>query len=211
MVLEDRVGLRIALDSSVSLERDTVRLMPPESARSESASTTSPPDPSNAVELNPLPMIGFGKFGGNIEISLAPQQVLIVSPAYFSYGDYFYGPEAELGYRFYFDQRPLSGPFVGLGVMGAAFLYHPDADCGAGVASCSRADQSTFLYGATVEAGWQWVLRSRILLGLGLGLIMQHAAPRTRRLYQSDFTSIAELTLDSGVRPRGLFTVGIAF
>ena len=199
-----KIGLScgLALDSSASFEGDSVPLVPRESARSESASTTSPPDPSNAVELNPLPVM-FGKFGGNIEISLAPHQALIVSPAYFSYGNYFYGPEAELGYRFYFDRRPLSGPFVGLGVMGAAFRYHLD--------SIPQDDDSTFLYGATFEAGWQWVLKNRVLLGLGAGLIVQHAAPRKRKLYESDFTSIAELTLDSGLHPRALFTVGIAF
>jgi len=35
--------------------------------------------------------------------------------------------------------------------------------------------------------------------------------PRTRPLYESDFTNIAELALDSGILPRALGSVGVVF
>lgn len=195
------LGCGFAADTPASLERDSVPLAP----RSEAQANARP---SGALELNPLPVM-FGKFGGNLELALAPHHALIVSPAYFSVTNYFHGPEAELGYRFYFRERTLSGPFVGLGVLGGAFQYHADSgSCGA--AGCSSEEPSTFVLGGTFELGWQWIV-DKLVLGVGAGLAAQYGAPRTRPLYESDFTNIAELALDSGILPRALGSVGVVF
>ena len=211
LCLKFSLNCELATDSSPSFESDTVPIAPPSSAPVASESAAVHPTPNGAVELNPLP-VGFGKYGGNLELSLAPHHALIASLAYFDAGNYFNGPQAELGYRFYFYRRTLSGPFVGLGVMAAPFQYHPDPDsnCGGGFGSCPQ-EESTFLYGAAFDAGWQWIIRDWLLLGVGAGVAVQHAAPRKYELYQSDLTDIAEYALDSGVHLRGLGTVGIVF
>jgi hypothetical protein len=161
------------------------------------------------LELNPLP-VGFGKIGGNIEVSLAPHHVLLLSPAYFA-PSYFRGPEAELGYRFYFSQRALRGPFIGVSVLGAAFWYRrePSATCGSNGESCAGDYESTLLFGATLEAGWQWIVRDWLLLGVGAGVEAQHARARKYEVYQGDFTKLTEFFIDSGVQPRVLGTIGI--
>jgi Protein of unknown function (DUF3575) len=210
LCLQFDFSCRAAAEPS-SLKADSVPLSPHVSATAAPESDTPEPKPSGALELNPLPVV-YGKFGGNVEIALAPHQALVISPAYYSFGNYFHGPEAELGYRYYFRERTLSGPFVGLGVMGGAFQYHPDSgNCGAGAAGCSTEDQGTFVLGGTFEVGWQWIVRDTLLLGIGAGLAAQYGAPRSRQLYESDFTNIAELVLDSGVRPRVLGTIGVVF
>ncbi|HEX3849451.1 MAG TPA: DUF3575 domain-containing protein, partial [Polyangiaceae bacterium] len=168
-----KFGCALAANSAQWPDDDSVSPSPTPELGPEIA--PSPAVPHGAIELNPLPVI-FGKLGGNIEIALATHHALILSPAYFD-ADYFHGPELEIGYRYYFFQRTLSGPFVGLGIMGAAFQYHrePGSDCGPGGESCSGAYEPTQLYGATIEAGWQWIIRDWLLLGVGGGLEAQHA------------------------------------
>jgi hypothetical protein len=163
--------------------------------------------PTAALELNPLP-VGFGKVGGNLEFVLAAHHALIFCPAYFA-ATAFHGPEGEAGYRFYFSPRTLSGPFLGVGIMGAAFSYlHEASDCPQGQVCLTRFD-STRLYGATVEFGTQWIVKDWFLLGVGGGFIFQHATRRQYELYGDDFSNQAEWVLDSGVRPRVLFSVGV--
>lgn len=196
------VGCGFAQGGPPSLEHDSVPLSP----RSEAPTKARR---NGALELNPLPVV-FGKFGGNLELALAPHHALVVSPAYFSFTNYFHGPEAELGYRYYFREAMLSGPFVGLGALGGVFQYHPDSgSCGS--ASCSAEEPSTFVLGGTFELGWQWIVWDKLVLGVGGGLAAQYGAPRNPRLYESDFTNIAELALDSGILPRALGSVGVVF
>jgi hypothetical protein len=195
------VGCGFAADAPASFERDSVPLAP----RSEPAQAR----PSGALELNPLPVM-FGKFGGNLELALAPHHALVISPAYFSFTNYFHGPEAELGYRYYLHEGTLGGPFVGLGALGGAFQYHAEpGNCGP--AGCSTAEPNTFVLGGTFELGWQWIVWDELVLGVGAGFAAQYGAPRTRPLYQSDFTNIAERALDSGILPRVLGSIGVVF
>jgi hypothetical protein len=145
LCLKFALNCELASDSPQSFESDTVPIWPPNSEPTASESAAAHPTPNGALEVNPLP-VGFGKYGGNLELSLAPHQALIASLAYFDAGNYFSGPQAELGYRVYFYRRTLSGPFVGLGVMAAPFQYHPDPDssCNGGLGSCPQ-EESTFL------------------------------------------------------------------
>ena len=205
--------LKFGLDRALaqSFEGDAVPPAPQASAEFVPEPDGAPAQPSGAVELNALPLF-FGKFSSNLEISLASHHALIISPAYFA-ASYFRGPEAELGYRFYFYQRPLSGPFVGVAILGAAFQYRrePGLNCGPGAQSCAGHYESTLLYGATFEAGWQWIVRDWLLLGVGAGVEAQHAQARKYDVYGGDFTDITKVFVDSGVQPRVLATVGVVF
>jgi hypothetical protein len=198
-----------AIESPQSFASDSVTLAP----QPDDLEFAGPPaEPSLALELNPMP-IEFAKFGGNLELPLGTHHALIMSPAYYAFDPYFHGPVFEAGYRYFFSKRALRGLFLGVGGMAGFFQYEPDqyeGACGASAHPCPN-EAATHVYGATLEVGWQWIARDWLLLGVGGGLAVQYAAPRKYDLHGSDLTSLAELVLDSGIRPRALGTVGVVF
>lgn len=159
-----------------------------------------------AIELNPLAVF-VAKFGGNVEILPGSHHALIGSLAGQDTGNYFQGVVAEAGYRYYTRPHTLAGPFLDASLMASWFSYRTNREGPAEYVS----QDDTFGYGIAFDAGYQWIAFDRILIGAGGGLMVQHFKPRKYELYQSDFTSIAELFMDSGVRPRVLATMGVTF
>jgi hypothetical protein len=159
-----------------------------------------------SLELNPLAFFA-AKIGGNVEIWIAPHHALTLSPAAQLFGPDFSGFTAETGYRYYSKADALAGFFLGVSIGGGWFSYEPNNASTDAVPDEAR----TSVYGAAVDVGYQWLISQWFLVSLGAGVLVQHGAKREYELHGGDFTHVAELFLNSGVRPRVLVSTGVAF
>jgi len=165
---------------------------------------TSPVDRRGfALEYNPA-ALAIGRFSGNAEALLAPHSALTFSLA----GDarnsaYLRGVYPEVGYRYY-SGRGINGFFATASIVGGAFAYHTN-----GLANPEWVN--TYLIGAALDVGYQYQFNFGLQIGAGVGAQLQYSRKRQYEIYQSDFTPLAELLADSGLRPRGLLWVGYAF
>lgn len=156
-------------------------------------------EPHAALELNPAAAFML-KFGGNVEVHLAPHHAIIFSGAGQAIPD---GPVGEIGYRFYSEPRAFSGLFLGPSLLVAN--YHYTAEPGPGV---PLARQSVLATGVALDAGYQWALPSGFVIGVGGGALYQHAE-RKYAVRGDDFSNIVEYFTKTGFFPRALFVVGI--
>ena len=155
-----------------------------------------------ALEFNPAPL-AFARISGNAEALLAPHSALTLSVATQRDNNYVRGTFGEIGYRYY-SRRGIKGFFATASVIGGTYEYHTN---GSGAPPWANSYQ----LGVAVDAGYQHQFDFGLLVGAGAGLQLQYSPKRTYELYDSDFTPLGELLINSGLRPRALMWVGYAF
>ena len=150
-----------------------------------------------AVEVNPLAALLL-RASANVELSPSAHHALILSPiAQLDTGDIGSGIWGELAYRYYSDTGGLEGFFLGPALILGSFSYSTDA----------RPDrQHGSAVGAAIDAGYQFVFRSGMVLGLGLGAQYQHV----EKSFDVRNDPINEGTIETGFLPRLLLTIGYA-
>ena len=130
-----------------------------------------------SIEVNPLPMITIGRFGGNVVVAPLDHHAIVLSPFYasittdpiFVYDDQgngtqqpkqtFGGFGGELGYRYYAARGGPRGFFAG-----PSFLLE------AITATAYSGSQTSFLgYGLAVDAGYQALVADTISVSVGAG------------------------------------------
>ncbi|HEY1537026.1 MAG TPA: DUF3575 domain-containing protein [Polyangiaceae bacterium] len=148
-----------------------------------------------AVELNPM-ALNLAHLSINIEVALAGHHALVLAPILQLGGsDVGSGFLGELGYRFYSSDEGLQGFFMGPSLGAGTFTYYTDQVSGA-----QRASSISVAF----DFGYQFALRSGVMLGFGAGVQYQ----RVHHDYDVRNDPVNGLVLDSGVLPRILFSVG---
>jgi hypothetical protein len=159
------------------------------------------PEPHAALELSPA--AGFMlKASANVEVNLAPHHAVLFSGAYQALPD---GPVGEIGYRFYSERRAFSGFFVGPSLLLAN--YHYTYKAGGEHSPAPGQRQSVLAAGVALDAGYQWVLPSGFVIGIGGGGLYQHA-DRKYGVEPGGLADIVEFFTRTGFFPRLLFVVG---
>jgi hypothetical protein len=150
-----------------------------------------------AVEWNPLAAALF-RASANLELSPSTHHAFTLSPiVQLDTGDIGTGIWGELGYRYYSGAGGLEGFFVGPSLVLGSFNYATDA----------RPDkQHGSAAGIAIDAGYQFAFRSGLVLGLGLGAQYQ----QIKKSFAVRNDPVNEATIETGVLPRILFTVGYA-
>jgi hypothetical protein len=169
-----------------------------------------------ALEMNPLG-ITIGRFGANIEYMLAPHHAVIISPHYYfalpGVADQFDGPGVEAGYRYYTGANGPIGWFLGGNLSFGSYRYRHMADVAIrasdNVTLDGPVDNTWQSIGASIDAGYQILLREHLVLGGGLGVEYKY--------YTSDpgFEFLShpkhDLLYGAGLRPRVLCAAGGVF
>jgi hypothetical protein len=166
-----------------------------------------------AIELNPVSLI-IGKISANVIVVPVEHHALVLSPffattttapiyVYDAMGaptqlptQSFTGGGGELGYRYYFGRGGPRGLFLG-----PSFVL--------GDFSAKAQDGSTTSYmqlGGALDLGFQALVFDRLSLSLGAGL--QYLASSTT-IPPQQFP--ADVYANSGLRPRLLASIGVAF
>ncbi len=148
-----------------------------------------------ALELNPLE-VGLGRASFNLEVALAAHHALMLTlDAQPNTGDIGAGVWGELGYRFYSGAGGLQGFFIGPSIGAGTFTYFTDEVAG---------QQGARSINVALDCGYQFALRSGVMLGFGLGA--QYQGVQHDHDVRNDPTN--EVELESGVLPRVLFSIG---
>ncbi|AKU93907.1 hypothetical protein AKJ09_00571 [Labilithrix luteola] len=165
---------------------------------------TAPPMPRRFVlELAPLSFI-LRRYGGGAEVLVCDHHAIVGSAYWFptwttkpdSFGNEFRGWGGEIGYRYYLGERGPRGFFAGASFLFGSFVGIPQIG--------ERVDFQS--YGGALDMGYQAILSGWLVLGIGLG-IQYTAATESIPRQELPVSTFA----NSGIRPRFLASVGVAF
>jgi len=166
-----------------------------------------------SIEVNPLPMITIGRFGGNVVVAPLDHHAIVLSPFYasittdpiFVYDDQgngtqqpkqtFGGFGGELGYRYYTGLAGPRGFFLGPSFILGFFTMSPT----------SAGDVHYVNIGGALDVGYQALVADRVSLSFGGGL---QFLGQDKSIPSQSFP--ANIYANTGVLPRLLLSIGVA-